>query len=276
MDARYRIASNYLSEEKFEEAVKEFKEILTQYPNSSYAPDAQFSLAKAFMAQEKYQDAVREFRQFIQYFPQNNQIAEARFLSGVCYFTVQSYLSAIDYFNEVIEQNPESEYYASSLQNAGWSSDRLKDYEKALDYFQKYLAAKPKAEDKTKIRLQMANEYSELNRAADAANLYSELAKAKDAAIGAEAAYQLGMLRLNQNQVAQAKTAFNLAIKNGASSDYYRLSSIAQLAAIYENSGEQQKAISAYKMLADSTTEARWVDAANQRIQALLAANKGN
>ncbi|MCB0287794.1 MAG: hypothetical protein KDE57_14140, partial [Calditrichaeota bacterium] len=55
----------------------------------------------------------------------------------------------------------------------------------------------------------------------------------------------------------------------GESADYYRLSSLAQLAAIYENIGKDSKAVSAYQLLVNSTSEERWVVAAEERIQAL-------
>ncbi len=275
VDARYRMATNYLTEEKFEDAVREFKEILTLYPNSSYAPDAQFSLAKSFLAQNKYQDAAREFNQFIRYFPESGQLAEARFLLGICYFSTESYLSAIDCFNNVIENNTDSEFYASSVQNAGWCYDKLKDKEKALDYFKKYLAENLQGQDRQKVTLQVAKIYADQNQPADARGLFSELAKSSDPAVASEAAYHLGMLYLNENQTKEAKAVFTKASNIGEPSDYYRLSSIAQLAAIYENSGEAQKALNTYELLANSATEEQWINAARERIQALSVSLSG-
>ena len=269
VDARYRMATNYLAEGSYEAAATEFKEILTAFPSSSYAPDAQFSLAKAFMAQEKYPDAAREFSQFIQYFPASNQLPEANFLLGVCYFNMESYLSAIDCFDAVIAGFPESGFAAHALQNAGWTAGRLNDHVQALEYFRQYLTAYPSAEDAPKIRLQMANEHMQLNQHPDAIELYTTLIRTPDGAIASEAIYHLGMLYLQQNQVDEAESIFSQSIGVGESADYYRLSSLAQLAAIYENIGKDSKAVSAYQLLVNSTSEERWVVAAEERIQAL-------
>lgn len=269
VDARYRMATNYLAEGSYEAAATEFKEILTAFPSSSYAPDAQFSLAKAFMAQEKYPDAAREFNQFIQYFPASNQLPEANFLMGVCYFNMESYLSAIDCFDAVIAGFPESGFAAHALQNAGWTAGRLNDHAQSLEYFRQYLSAYPSAEDAPKIRLQMANEHLQLNQIPDAIELYTTLIRTPDGAIASEAIYHLGMLYLQKNQVDEAESIFSQSIGVGESADYYRLSSLAQLAAIYENIGKDSKAVSAYQLLVNSTSEERWVVAAEERIHAL-------
>lgn len=269
VDARYRMATNYLAEGSYEAAATEFKEILTAFPSSSYAPDAQFSLAKAFMAQEKYPDAAREFNQFIQYFPASNQLPEANFLMGVCYFNMESYLSAIDCFDAVIAGFPESGFAAHALQNAGWTAGRLNDHAQSLEYFRQYLSAYPSAEDAPKIRLQMANEHVQLNQIPDAIELYTTLIRTPDGAIASEAIYHLGMLYLQKNQVDEAESIFSQSIGVGESADYYRLSSLAQLAAIYENIGKDSKAVSAYQLLVNSTSEERWVVAAEERIHAL-------
>ncbi len=273
IDAKYRIATNYLNEKKYDDAVREFKDILTQYPNSSYAADAQLSLAKSFMAQEKYQDAAREFKQFVQYFPQNNQVAEAQFLLGICYFNAESYLSAVDCFDKVITDFSESEFIPACLQNSGWSYTRLGDADRAEDYFRRYLDANPQAEDRDKVQLQLAINCQSDSKTEDAKSLFTELMKTTDRAIASEAAYRLGMLLMDAKDEVKAKLVFRKAVDLGEPGDYYRLSSLAQLASIYENDGEQQKAITTYELLASSTTEEQWISAARERIQVLSAAN---
>ncbi|MEZ4765595.1 MAG: tetratricopeptide repeat protein [Calditrichia bacterium] len=115
----------------------------------------------------------------------------------------------------------------------------------------------------------MANEHMQLNQHPDAIELYATLIRTPDGAIASEAIYHLGMLYLQQNQVDEAESIFSQSIGVGESADYYRLSSLAQLAAIYENIGKDSKAVSAYQLLVNSTSEERWVVAAEERIQAL-------
>jgi TolA-binding protein len=270
VDARFRIAVNYFEEQKYQQAVEAFKEILTLYPNSSYAVDAQFSLCKCYIAQENYQVASEELLRFTQYFPQSAQLAEAYFLLGVSYYQLESNLSAVDYFGKVIQEFSDSEYFGPALKNSGWCYDRLQDTQKALQFFSRYLENFPSGEDHYHIQLQVARLLLESGNSQTALAKFQALQKVPDSEISAEASYRLGMHYLSKDQLKKAKNVFQTAANGNGGDNYYRLSAMAQLAAIYENLGESNKAITTYKLLASSTTEERWTAAANERINALL------
>jgi TolA-binding protein len=270
IDARYRIAVNHYQDKKYQTAIEEFKEILTLYPNSSYAVDAQFALSKCYIAEGDYKGASAELQRFVQYFPQSPQIPEAYFLLGVGYYQLESYLSAIDYFNEVTSKYPDSDYYAPALKNSAWCYDRLKETEKALQSFTIYLQKYPKAEDQNQIKLQVARLLLDSEQYQAAISKFNELQKVSDIEVSMEACYRLGMHYLSNDQQSNAVKTFSMATQVAGGDNYYRLSSLAQLAAIYENQGNSQKAITTYEMLAASTSEERWTAAAKERIDLLL------
>ena len=277
IDARYRIAINNFQEKKYQEAIEAFKEILTLYPNSSYAVDAQFALSKCYVAQEDYKSASEEFLRFIQYFPQSSQLPEAYFLLGVAYYQLESYLSAVDYFAKVVQDYSSSEYYGPALKNSAWCYDRLQEKEKAAQAFTDYLASYPKAEDSQTILLQVARLMLETGKNQDAISRLETLQKSQDPAVSMEASFRLGMYYLENDKSTKAEQAFKQATNPNGGDNYYRLSSLAQLAALYENLGQQQKAISTYELLANSTSEERWTAAAKERIDMLrLQANQEN
>ena len=277
IDARYRIALNNYQEKKYQEAIEAFKEILSLYPNSTYAVDAQFALSKCYMAQEDYKSASEEFLRFIQYFPQSPQLPEAYFLLGVGYYQLESYLSAVDYFGKVIGDYSTSEYYGPALKNSAWCYDRLQEREKAIQAFSGYLSSYPKAEDAQTIQLQVARLMLETGKTQDGVTRLQSMQKSQDLAISLEANYRLGMYYLESDKATKAEQAFKVAMNPTGGDNYYRLSSLAQLAALYENQGESQKAISTYELLANSTSEERWTSAAKERIDMLrLQTNQGS
>ena len=276
IDARYRIATNHYQQKNYQSAVEAFKEILTLYPNSSYAVDAQFTLCKCYLAQENYQSAGEELQRFIQYFPGSVQTSEAYFLLGVVYYQLESYLSAIDYFNKVIKEYTDSDFYGPALKNSAWCYDRLQDGPKALQAFSTYQKQYPKAEDNQQTELQIARLQAETGSTKEAITRFEGLQKSSNSEIALEASYRLGMLQIEQNQTEKAERAFRIAADLNGSDNYYRLSSLAQLAAIYENRGEAQKAIHTYEMLASSTSEERWTTAARERISMLQLQNSSN
>jgi len=231
--------------------------------------DAQFALSKCYLALENYQSALDEFLRFVQYFPESSQVPEAYFRLGVGYYQMESYLSAIDYFDKVIQDYSNSEYYGPALKNSAWCYDQLQEKQKAIQSFSAYLAAYPSAEDAQTIQLQIGRLLLETGNTQDAITKLSALERVDDLAISLEASYRLGMHYLSNDKVTKAEQSFKTATNSGGKDNYYRLSALAQLAALYENQNEQQKAISTYELLANSTNEERWTAAAKERIDML-------
>ncbi|KAA3613869.1 MAG: outer membrane protein assembly factor BamD [Calditrichaeota bacterium] len=270
-DARYRLAASYLEAKDYEKAVTAFKEILTQFPGTSYAMDAQFALAGAYQTKGDNDLANAEYQRFIQYFPDSPNIAEATFNLAVGYFNLESYLSASDYFSQITEKYQSSSFYKPALQNLGWCFKRLGENEKALQYFQTFVDKNAVGPERENMSLQIATIKAELGQENEALPVFTTLSKSNNGEIAAEAAYQRGMLLLKKESSESARKAFSLAIKKGSSDNYYRLSSLAQLGAIYEGRRSWKKAIAAYKLLADSASDPTWVAAAQDRMQAIAS-----
>lgn len=268
-DARFRLASGYLQAGDHKAAEDAFKEILTLYPNSTYAKDAQFAYAKSLLAQEKYDTAQLELQRFVKYFPESAQLSEALYLLGVGLFNLKNYLTAIDYFNRVIDEYPDTPFFRYALQNAGRSYEWLNHKDKALNFYQRYLDSFSEDENRENIRLRTAIILAETGQTNEAMARFKKLRATKDPEIAAEASYRLGMMHVESESPQKAVGAFEFAVQSGDKSNYYRLSALAQLGAIYENSGEFKKAIEIYKNLAGSTSEERWVNAALDRITEL-------
>ena len=235
--------------------------------------DAQFALSKCYIEEENYKSASEELLRFVQYFPNSPQLPEAYFLIGVGYYQLESYLSAIDYFSQVIQKYSDSDYSAPALKNSAWCYDRLKESEKAVQAFTNYLKAYPEAEDQNLIKLQIARLLLESNQIQQAIEQFKGLQKSADIEISMEACYRLGMHYLSKEQIKEAENTFKFANSAAGGENYYRLSSLAQLAAIYENQGNSQKAISTYEILANSTNEEKWTAAARERIELLRIQN---
>jgi tetratricopeptide (TPR) repeat protein len=87
--------------------------------------------------------------------------------------------------------------------------------------------------------------------------------------VSVEASYHLGMLYMSENKTDEAETIFQTTLSCSEKDNYYRLSAIAQLAAIYENKGKHQEAMLAYQELAESSSEERWIIAAQERMNTL-------
>lgn len=268
-DARFRLAQNYLELDRQPKAITAFKEILTLYPGTSYAKDAQLALARAYASKEDFPAANEEFLRYLKYFPDSQEIPAVLFELGAGYFNLESYLSASDYFNRIVQDFAGTSFYRPALQNLGWCFDRLGEKERALSYLDAYLGENSGAVDAKRVKLQVARIKAELGLRDPALYILRDLQSADDSEIATEASYRLGSIYREMQRWQPARQAFNDAIRKGAQDDYYRLSAISELAAIYETEQDWPRAVAAYQLLAESAPEEMWVSAAQERINAL-------
>ena len=268
-EARLLVGANYVDLKKYDEARRTYKEIVVRYPGTSYAVDAQLALAQSFYHSGNDEAAVAEFTQFLTYFPESEQADEAFFDLGVSYFNLENFEQANAKFAHLISHYPDSRYYSAALQNAGWCYDKLGETGQALQLFKRYLAQNTEGQDTERVQLEMARLLGLQGQAAESRRMFRALGKSADDGVATEAAFRLGLAYLALQRQDDARQAFEQAMQQGKADDYYRLSAISQLAALYEGEQNWEQALAMYKLLMQATSEKAWTTAALERIDAI-------
>lgn len=105
-DKKYQMAVEYISDEKYEEAIK----LLTQIRNYNGAKEKRNEAEKIskqneayvkgteFIKKERYQDAIEEFSKYIDYKDCSEKVKEASYLLGINYYQTEDYIHAKEYF----------------------------------------------------------------------------------------------------------------------------------------------------------------------------------
>lgn len=96
----------------FDEAIAEFKKVLTQNPKNE---EAQLELAKAYKQKEDYQNALVEFYKYVEL---NNKNNEAYVLMADCFRQQGFYPKAIFILEQIVKRDPKNDFAARTLKEA--------------------------------------------------------------------------------------------------------------------------------------------------------------
>lgn len=97
-----------LRDKKYDEAIPAFRAFLTQYPNSSYAPNAHYWLGQLLFNMQDWGGAAEQFQVLISGYPDSNKRADAMFKLGVVEQKRQNLARAKQLFEQVMAEYPDS------------------------------------------------------------------------------------------------------------------------------------------------------------------------
>ncbi len=133
----YLSGLDHYQKRMYEEAEREFKIILADYPLSAYALDAQIMLADTYYAVERYEDASSYYTSFVAMHPAHPRAPYALFQKGMCYF--KEVLSvdrdqtatrkALFAFEDLLRAYPDSPYAGKAGELIGFLRRRLAERE---------------------------------------------------------------------------------------------------------------------------------------------------
>ncbi len=106
--AVYDEAFKLLMQHQYGEATTAFKGFLNQYPNGHYSGNAQYWLAEASYAARDFDGALREFQQVIQQYPQSVKVPDAWLKSGYILYEMERWKDSEQALRSVIQQYPDS------------------------------------------------------------------------------------------------------------------------------------------------------------------------
>lgn len=121
----------------FENARKGYQEIQEKAPEKGYDPSLMLRIADTYYGEEKYEEALVEYRSFLNYHPVNKQSAYAQYQIAMCSYKQLSSIdrdpgmtrSALREFQALLAKYPRSSYEEEARRNIAVCSDRLAQYE---------------------------------------------------------------------------------------------------------------------------------------------------
>ncbi|MFA5060219.1 MAG: tetratricopeptide repeat protein [Candidatus Omnitrophota bacterium] len=211
----YWLGETYLKGSDYDQAIAQYQQIISSYPESLYFAQAHYSLAWALFEKKDYAKAKEAFGVFLQKFPTNELSEDALFKLGECsynerayeevikqfqdyvikfqnskrhdqayfyvgesYFYLDKLIDAIGYYSKAVDIASSDKIRLMSKISIAWSYLKLSEFEKSAQFFdeaQKLSAEKNLPSDE--IYLGQANLYLEMKDYPKALAAYDELLK---------------------------------------------------------------------------------------------------
>jgi TolA-binding protein len=286
---------------------KKLEEFLSKYPDSPFAPSARYKLGDMALEQKAWTRATLEMGQFLRDYPKDKLYVDALYGLGMAYESLNEPDKAAVQYKNLMEQFAAQPNAVDAAFRLGALQFKQEHFREAIEAFQFALQRKMSADLRNNLLYNMALAYENVGEPVAAAETYGKFASStKDAKQAREARLAAGMLLKKVERHLEAAKYFEMVLKDAGDNETelqainllgesfkaagknreairayerlvsaepashdLRLGGLAQLAYIYEQEKELQKAIKVYEKIAVSEGRKDWTSAAQQRIDVL-------
>jgi TolA-binding protein len=138
--AIYRIAESYSRLNFHYEALMEFKNLCSKYPESEYMPESLYMAGKMYYKTKKFSEAIKKFKEYIKKFPDGKRVRDAYFSVGNCYSQMRQFNDADVWYGNALERWPVLEDIPEdTLLKLGSHYFQTGKYDSVLEFFFVYL-----------------------------------------------------------------------------------------------------------------------------------------
>ncbi|MEA3417354.1 MAG: tetratricopeptide repeat protein [Thermodesulfobacteriota bacterium] len=138
--AIYRIAESYSRLNFHYEALTEFKNLCSKYPESDYMPESLYMTGKMYYKTRKFSKAIKKFKEYIKRFPDGKRVRDAYFGAGNCYSQMCQFNDADIWYGSALKKWPALEDIPEdTLLKLGSRYFKTGKYDNALGFFFVYL-----------------------------------------------------------------------------------------------------------------------------------------
>ncbi len=272
-DAQFEIAMRLYKAEQFEQAAEAFRRVVSQFPGFAAADQAHFLMAEAYSKVGSSDKARLAYEQFIMFFPKSELASTVRFRLGSLRFVEGDYMQAAVDFTGVLSVETSEEIASASLYNLALCRQMMGEGEEAKKLLEQYRQEHPAGDEReADICYQLGDIHYKAGQKELAAEEFSRAIAANPRAVlTIELYYRLGTCREELGEIDLAIDAYRKAMAAEQKKDAFRVSALVRCAALYEQQGNYDKALSAYKDLIQSAEDPELLLAAKERVSELEA-----
>ena len=135
----YWRGETYLKENRLPEAQRDYKSVITGFPQSIFVPQAYYSLGWSFFQEKNFDQAKRAFTHLTVQFPKHQLSEDAALKISECDYNAGRLKEAIKDFQSLAEKYPKSSHLCEVNFNIAESFYYLAKFDSAVKYYQKTL-----------------------------------------------------------------------------------------------------------------------------------------
>ena len=274
-EVQYQVAEHYLERKDFPQAEKELDQLKTQFPNSKVDLTATYWRGEARFKNMKFNEAIKDWKDLVARDPRNPLAPRALFRTGLAWYRQQEYAQAEATFRQVLDVYGNTlDVAADARFNLGLTYKRMGRDEDAAAAYQAVARDYPSSELADMARIRIGYIYEDAHDYARALAAYRELASLNKGKLGAEAQYLVGDCLLATKQSGEALLAYDAVVQNFPAEGGWVVTAQARSAEVLESLGRDKEALQRYESIARTATDPTWSASARQR-SALLRQRLG-
>ena len=184
---------NYSRKTKeFNQAVKHFKNVKSDFSKSSYVDDADYYLALTYIAVNRHEEALTILTDFPKKYPKSDNLGAVLNTLGGIYFRSEKYESAISSFKSALDNPLKPEIRRQVLSNLIKAYTFVNFWDAALALSREYIETYPEAEDAIDKKILIGRAYVYLNQVDLAVDLLKEVRLIADSEREPEIQFYIG------------------------------------------------------------------------------------
>ena len=232
--AVHRLGNLHWERYQFREAVLQCKQILKQHPNTTAAATAAYLVGQYEQAEGKSEEAIKSYQYFLDNFPTSPYYTTVVNNLIQLYMTNRHYKEAEKLIQERMQQYPDD---STLLEQLAELYQKQNNYQKALELYQKAIKQNP---NNTNLRKKLGALYAETGKTSQAVAEWQKLVTGGPNR--PDRHQQLGTIYLSHKMYPEAIAAYREAIRLNPQDSYL----YTQLAAAYKIQGKIQEAADVY------------------------------
>jgi len=273
-----RTGEAYLDQQKFPEAISQYKKVISQFPESSFLPSAMYGLGWAQLRSGQFETAEATFDKLIADFPTTNLAQKARAGRSIAQRRLGKTDSAIANLIELVKTAPEGEQKNNSMMELGLAYVENEDWPTAEATFNQLLAVEPKTSLADRAHYELAWVLKALKKPKEALIQFQQLVDDHpNSDLAAEAYFEVAADLYQREEYQSAADMFRLSLESISSDDIYRVgNALFMLAQSNFQLDKFREALSAYQSAKEKLKAAPFDNAPQKRLLLLHGAQSAN
>lgn len=158
----YRLARTYEHLQYYPEAIRQYQNLLAQYPDTSYAPEAYYKIGDIYYQDGKYAQAAESLIRYLMKYRGKVNGKKAFYLIAHSFYKAKQSANAEIWFREAKEKWPDwTDMPKELVLDYGHHKTSLRRYDEAIEAFSFYVNLYPGDEKIREVMMLLANAYRE-------------------------------------------------------------------------------------------------------------------
>ncbi len=247
------MADAYQEAGEYAKAIETYKAVSRDYKKSFYADYVQYQLGLSLIKSADYDQAISVLKDFSQQYPGSKMLADAYYALGLAFFSKQDYASSRDIFLKFPRYYKDSNLKSEAMYLLASSLYSLGNFPEAIKVFSDILGLySQNSELVQKAEYQIADSYYQIGDEKEALNRFNALrSKYPQSRLTPEVIWWLGEYYYQNNDLSLSKRYFLSLVQDFPQSDLIPDARYI-LGSFYTQEGSYQEAIDNYAKVIES------------------------